>query len=212
MAAKTAQKGPPISPEAVEVVEANKELIIEFHTLVGGRVTAIHDLFNQIALTNNMPGIPAKVVGQLLVLTVEQTKHPGGPVVTPTQLLNAFTTMVEPKDAKETFERKVMSSVREKVERLNNAKKVFPQIKGPLTDLHTKVEGDTAKLYAWFQSLLPPEVQPKFSQDIFCAHVMHTTPGSPAIPLQHFLNGIESNMDETDTAEKIIAAVELHMA
>eukprot|EP00961_Rhodomonas_salina_P094300 1268778-Rhodomonas_salina.1 len=51
-----------LAEQVTAIVDKFKDTILGFHNEVGGRVTAIHDLFNHIALTNKRPPLPPQAV------------------------------------------------------------------------------------------------------------------------------------------------------
>jgi hypothetical protein len=117
--------------------------------------------------------------------------------------------MVPAKDTREIFDDKVMSHVRDAIKRIKHAKKVMPELKPDLTELHTKCGGDADKLFAWFKDLLPEDAE--FPKEAFLGMIMRVPPNSPKVALETFLQGISTNMDESDTVEKLRTCVKKHL-
>eukprot|EP00293_Proteomonas_sulcata_P016806 CAMPEP_0184296882 /NCGR_PEP_ID=MMETSP1049-20130417/7829_1 /TAXON_ID=77928 /ORGANISM="Proteomonas sulcata, Strain CCMP704" /LENGTH=162 /DNA_ID=CAMNT_0026606333 /DNA_START=63 /DNA_END=551 /DNA_ORIENTATION=+ len=162
-------------------------------------------------MANGKPPLPPQAVAGLCRLVEDGPKDENGiPVLTLEQVLGAFCAMIPSTDNKEIFEEKVISNVRESVKRIRHQKKVFPELQGPLTELHTKVEGDANKLHAWFMDLLPEGAG--FPKEQFMIVICRTPPTESKIALEAFLSGIETNMDESDTVEKINGCIKKHMA
>jgi len=186
----------------------------DFHNLVDGRLVAIHDMLNTIAMANSKPPLPPPAVAYLVELTEDQgkTQDSAGPQVTPDQLVSAFAKMIPPNDTKEVFEDRVIKHVRDACTRRRHSNKVMPALKPKLTELHSKTGGASDKLYAWFLELLPAEAKDSFPQAAFMGMIMRTPPDAPTIDLDNFLSGVHNNMDENDTVEKISAVIDKHLA
>lgn len=207
--------GPPaLSPEALALATQFKVDLDEFHGLVDGRLIAIHDMLNTIAMANNKPPLPPPAIAYLCDVTEEQGKGcgPEGPVVTKDQLISAFAKMIPPGDTAEIFEQKVIQHVRDASKRRRHSNTVMPQLKPKLLELHKKVDGDATKLYAWFLDLLPPEAKDEFPKEAFMGMIMRTPPDAPTVSPDAFVEGVGNNMDETDTFEKIGAVIDKHLA
>mmetsp|Transcript_29276 Transcript_29276/g.94040 ORF Transcript_29276/g.94040 Transcript_29276/m.94040 type:complete len:165 (-) Transcript_29276:223-717(-) len=164
-------------------------------------------------MTNGKPPLPPPAVAFLCDVSEEQVKSPGpdGPIVTSDQLVSCFSKMIPAKDTPEIFEEKVISQVRDAIKRRKHSNAVMPELKPKLEALHAKTGGSPDKLYAWFLDLLPADNKDGFPKEAFMAMIMRCPPDAGEIPLKNFIAGIEGNMDESDTVEKLAPIIDKHM-
>ena len=148
----------------------------EFHELVDGRLVAIHDMLNTIAMANSKPPLPPPAIAYLCDLTEEQGKGcgPEGPQVTKEQLLGAFAKIIPPGHPKEVFEERFIQHVRDASKRRRHANKVMPELEPLLLALHSKTGGAADKLYSWFLDLLPAQARETFPKEAFMGMIMRT--------------------------------------
>jgi len=194
--------------QANEIVESFRDEIVAFHTAVDGRLVSVHTLINNIAVANNKPPMPPPAIAFLVELKQDQKTGPDGPIITEEQLIGAFKKLVPAKDDKQVFEDKVVTHIREATERLKYVAKVYPEIKGALTDFHKKIGGNSDRLYQWFCDLLPDGTN--VPKQAFLGMMMRVPPTMETVPLQAFLAGVRDNMDEKDTADRFIEVCEKH--
>eukprot|EP00960_Hanusia_phi_P053518 762129-Hanusia_phi.AAC.1 len=185
--------------QAKTIVEKFRKDLEEYHGLVGGRLVAIHDMLNSIAMTHGKPPLPPPAVAFLCDVSEEQVKNQGsdGPIVSCDQLVSCFSKMIPAKDTPEIFEEKVAQQlclalplrVREASKRRRHSNAVMPELKPKLEALHAKTEGNPDKLYAWFLDLIPADNKEGFPKEAFLAVIMRCPPDATQIPLKNFISG-----------------------
>lgn len=163
------------------------------------------------ALANGKQPMPQAAIAYLCEINRSTPCKDGIPVLTQDMVFNAFARLANPNQPVENYEQSVISYVRETVQRLRYANDLMPQVREDIETLHTKVDGNTDKLFAFFKDLLPEEAHANFTKQVFCHMVLKQPPTVLTVRLSDFLRAMKQNMDEKDTVEKIKATALKHI-
>jgi len=176
-----------------------------------GSVLGVQDLFTHIALANGKQPMPQAAIAYLCEINRSTPTKDGIPVLSQDMCFNAFARLANPKEPVEDYEQKVITRVRETVTRLRYANTVMPDIKDDIQALHTKVSGNTDKLFDFFRDLLPEEGRANFTKAVFCHMILKQAPNVASVTLNDFLRAMHQNMDQNDTVEKIKSVAHKHI-
>lgn len=163
------------------------------------------------ALANGKQPMPQAAIAYLCEINKSTPTKDGIPVLTQEMCFNAFARLANPKEPVETYEQKIIARVRETVARLRYANTIMPEVKDDIQALHTKVKGNTDKLFAFFRDLLPEEGHANFTKAVFCHMILKQPPNVPSVKLNDFLRAMGQNMDQNDTVEKIKSVAMKHI-
>jgi len=88
----------------------------------------------------------------------------------------------------------------------------MPEVRPLLIELHAAVEGNTRALFEWFLELIPQQDRPGVPVEAFSGLIMQTDPKETKVDLENFLEGVENNIDTSDTSAKLATSIRAHLA